>query len=95
MEKTQTAVVRAMFQALALDDTVDGVDLRVFLLLFSRLDFENFTRIEQREIAEALERHKAHVSRSIRKLKDKGILLEALPKVGRSARYLLNPTFGK
>jgi len=95
MENTQGAVMQKMFQALALDERVDGVDLRVFLFLFCRLDFENYRLVEQREIAETLNRQKAHVSRSVRKLKQKGILLEASPKVGRSGRYLLNPRFGK
>jgi DNA-binding Lrp family transcriptional regulator len=84
-----------MFRALATHDDLDGVDLRVFLYLMSELDFENFTRIEQREIAEALGRHPQHVSRSIGKLKAKKILLEASPKVGRSSAYVLNPKFGK
>jgi predicted transcriptional regulator len=95
MAKSESAVdVRRIYRALALDEDLDGVDLRVFLFLFSRLDFENYIRLEQREIAEALNRRKEHISRSIRKLKTKKIIVEATPKVGRTAAYLLNPKYG-
>ncbi len=84
-----------MDRMLAADEELDGVDLRVFLYLSSHLDFENFTRVEQRDIAEALNRRKEHISRSIRKLKEKKVILEASPKVGRSSAYLLNPKYGR
>ena len=87
--------VRAMYRKLAMDEELDGVDLRVFLWLSSVADFENFTRIEQRKIAVALKRHKEHISRSMRKLKTKEVILEASPRVGRSAAYMLNPKYGK
>jgi DNA-binding MarR family transcriptional regulator len=96
MEKSETAVdVRRIYEALALDDELNGVDLRVFLLLFSRLNFENYTRVEQSEIAECLQRNKVNVSRSIRKLKAKKMIIEATPRVGRSAAYVLNRRYGK
>ena len=82
-----------MFRALAIDEELDGVDLRVFLYLAGVLDFKNFTRVEQRNIAEALGRHPQHISRSIGKLRHKRIILEAQPKVGRSSSYVLNPKF--
>jgi hypothetical protein len=84
-----------MCSRIALDEELDGVDLRVFLYLCARLDFENFTRIEQLDIAETLKRRKEHISRSIRKLKAKKIIIEASPKIGRSSAYLLNPKYGK
>ena len=96
MAKSESAVdVRGISRALALDEELDGVDLRVFLFLFSQLNFETYTRVEQREIAEHLKRHKVHVSRSIRKLKAKKMIIEATPRIGRSAAYVLNPKFGK
>ena len=96
MEKTESTFdAHAMIRKLSMESDLDGVDLRVFLYLFSRLDFENFTRVEQRDIAEALQRRKEHVSRSIRKLKAKKVIIEASPKVGRSSAYLLNPKYGK
>ena len=59
---------------LAIDPDLDGVDFRVFLYLFSRLDFDMSMRVPQVEIAEALGRRTEHISRSIRKLKQKGII---------------------
>lgn len=95
MEKAQDhSTARAFYRALALDTELDGVDLRVFLYLFSRLDFENYIRVPQLEIAEALGRHKEHVSRSIRKLKTKHVILEG-GKVDRSSVWRLNPDYGK
>jgi hypothetical protein len=40
-----------------------------------------------------LGRRREHISRSIRKLKDKEIIIEA-PKIGRSSSYALNPKYG-
>jgi DNA-binding Lrp family transcriptional regulator len=80
---------------LSLDPDLDGVDLRVFLYLFARLDFREYTLIEQRDIAQALGRRKEHISRSIRKLKAKEIIIEASPRIGRSPSYALNPKYGK
>lgn len=82
-------------RALALDRDLDGVDLRVFLCLFARLNFEYYTRIELRDIAEVLGKERTHVSRSVRKLKAKEIIIEALPRIGRSPQYVLNANYGR
>jgi hypothetical protein len=96
MERQDSTVDgRGMIRKLALEQDLDGVDLRVFLYLFARLDFKLYTLIEQREIADALGRRKEHVSRSIRKLKAKEILIEATPRIGRSPSYALNPKYGR
>jgi DNA-binding MarR family transcriptional regulator len=96
MERTNGAFDwRGMVQQLALETDLDGVDLRVCLYLFARLDCKLYTLVAQREIAEALGRHKEHISRSIRKLKAKNIIIEAEPRIGRSASYALNHKYGK
>lgn len=84
-----------MIRKLAMEQDLDGVDLRVFLYLFARLDFKMYTLIEQRAIAVALGRRKEHISRSIRKLKAKEIIIEATPRIGRSPSYVLNARYGK
>jgi DNA-binding Lrp family transcriptional regulator len=48
------------------------------------LDFENFIRVSQREIADALGRRRERTSRSIQKLSAMGVII-AGPKLGRSA----------
>jgi CRP-like cAMP-binding protein len=86
--------VREIHRTLAMDTELDGVDLRVFLYLSARLDFENFLQVPQLEIAEALGRRKEHITRSMAKLKAKGVVI-AGPKVGRSAVWRLNPNYVK
>lgn len=85
---------REIQKALATDTEFDGVDLRVFLYLTWCLDFENFLQAPQLEIAEALGRRKEHITRSMAKLKAKGVVI-AGPKVGRSSVWRLNPNYGK
>jgi len=62
---------REFHRALATDTELDGVDLRVFLYLAARLNFEKCIPVPQLEIAEALGRRKEHISRSMAKLKAK------------------------
>lgn len=61
--------------------------------LFGRLGFENYICIQQKEICEALDLHKGHVSSAIKLLLKKGVILPG-PKLGRSSSYRLNPTYG-
>jgi DNA-binding Lrp family transcriptional regulator len=55
----------------------------------SIMDFENFIGIDQTEIAEFIGIARPNVARSIRKLREKGILVEG-PKLGRHKSYQLN-----
>jgi predicted transcriptional regulator len=80
-------------EMLASDKELTGETLRVLLFLLSRLDFENWIQIAQIEIAEKLDIRKSQISRSIKLLTNKGILLEG-PKAGRSFAYRLNPDYG-
>lgn len=79
---------------LAIDPDLDGVDYRVFLYLFSRLDLDNAMRVPQVEIAEALGKRTEHISRSIRRLKEKGII-KSVDKLSRSPVFRLNPDYWK
>jgi hypothetical protein len=66
---------------------------RVFWYLVKRLDFENYIRVPQMEIAQALEMKKSSISRAISLLESKGVLLRG-PKVGQSYSWRLNPNCG-
>jgi hypothetical protein len=66
---------------------------RVFAYLNSRLDFQNLIQVPQTEIAAALRMKPAAVSRAIRLLADKQIILRG-PRVGRSSSFQLNPHYG-
>lgn len=66
---------------------------RVLWALLSVLDFENHIQVSQARIAEDLEMQRSHVSRSIKALRERGVLIQG-PKVGRSLTYRLNPQMG-
>jgi predicted transcriptional regulator len=84
---SQEAILKASAELNSLQDH------KVFLTLLGMLDFENLIQVAQADIAEKLNMRKPHVSRSIKNLKELGILLEG-PKIGRSKTYRLNPTYG-
>jgi predicted transcriptional regulator len=77
---------------IATDKDMTGETLKVMLLLMGNLDFENYIHIKQVELAKTLEMQKTNISRSMRILVDKGIILKV--KEGRTAGYKLNPQYG-
>lgn len=81
------------FIELAKDPELTLEPKNILLYMFGRLDFENFIQLSQTEIAEALGMRQSHVSRAIKMLTNKQIILEG-PKVGRSKCYRLNPHYG-
>lgn len=85
---------RRINEAVAMDPDLDGVDLRVFLYLSARIDIEEFVHIPQLEMAMALGRRKEHISRSIRKLTERGLVISS-PKGTRSSEWKLNQNYGK
>lgn len=80
-------------EALAADKELAGRPTRVLLYLLSRLDFENFIAVPQKDIAATLELHKSDVSKAIRLLISKGILVEG-PRAGGALALRLNPHWG-
>ena len=81
------------FEELAKDREITNEPRRVLDYMFSKLDFENFIQLSQKEITEELRMHKSQVSEAIKLLVRKQIILEG-PKVGRSKCYRLNPNYG-
>ena len=65
---------------------------RVWSFMISKLGFENWIIVPQTEIAEALQMQKTHVSRAVKSLLDKGMILRG-PKVGRTNAYKLNSRY--
>lgn len=78
---------------IAKDGELTGADFRVLLHLFGQLSFENYLHISQKDIAEALGMQKPNVSRAMKLLIAKGIILDG-PKVGRMKSYRLSPDLG-
>jgi hypothetical protein len=78
---------------IAADPDMGTEAFRVFLYLNARLDFENLIQVPQKEMSEALRMKQPAISRAIRLLTGKQILLKG-PKVGGSGTYRLNPHYG-
>lgn len=78
---------------LAEDPDLTKHSLRVLLKMCARLDFENWIQISQTDICKELNINKGNVSKAIKLLVSKGILLQG-PKLGRSFAYRLNPNYG-
>lgn len=72
---------------------VSGRTLRVFLLLASKCDFENWLNVSQAEIGAELGLNKSDVTRAIQQLEDLGVILRG-PKVGRVNSFKFNPHAG-
>ena len=77
---------------IATDKDMTGETLKVMLLLMGNLDFENYIHIKQVELAKELEMQASHVSRAMKLLTNKGIILKV--KQGRTTGYKLNPSYG-
>ena len=78
---------------LAEDPDLTKDALRVLLKLCAKLDFENWIYITQTDICKELKINKSNVSKAIKLLISKSIILQG-PKVGRSFGYRLNPDYG-
>ena len=80
-------------EIVAKDKDITGETYRVLFFVCARLDFENWVQISITEIAQELELKQPNVSRAIKQLENKEIILRG-PKVGRSYAFILNPNFG-
>jgi hypothetical protein len=80
-------------EILAKDKEIKGESYRVLLFICARLDFENWIQISQVEIANELKMHRQQVSKAMKILEAKEIILRG-PEVGRSYAFRLNPYFG-
>ena len=83
----------AGMERLARDPDMTGEAYRVFLKMVSNLDWENYIKITQKEISEDLGIRKQNVSRAVKLLVEKGIIIKG-PKSGLSNTYRLNEFYG-
>ena len=63
---------------------------RVFLALLSKVDFENFLTVSQKELSGELNIKQPHIARAIKKLCERNVILEG-PRAGLNKTYRLNP----
>lgn len=80
---------RSGFEGLASMD-LTGEQYKVLMYLFSRLDFDNFLKVSQKDISEKLKLHKSNVSKAIKRLVELDIIAIG-PMAGHSKTYRLNP----
>ncbi len=78
---------------LAKDKDIKGETHRVLWFIIGILDFENWVQLSITEISKELSLRQPHVSRAMKVLEEKEIILRG-PKVGRSYAFMLNPDFG-
>ena len=79
--------------AVAKDKDIKGETHRVLWFIGGILDFENWIQLSITEIGNELDLKQQAVSRAIKVLEDKQIILRG-PKIGRSYAFMLNPEFG-
>jgi len=85
--------IQEAFIQIAKDKDLNGRPTAILMYLFGKLGFENYICVQQREISESLKIHKADVSKSIKLLIEKRIILPG-PKLGRTTSYRLNSEYG-
>ncbi len=78
---------------LAKDKDIKAETHRVLWFIGGILDFENWVYISITEIAQELNMQRSSVSKAIKLLEKKEVILRG-PKVGRSHTFMLNPEFG-
>lgn len=81
--------IQASFEQIASDKEMTYEMFRVWVYLLSKLGFENWITVPQREISDHLDMKKQNVSRAIKKLAQKGLILKG-PKIGRTTAYKIN-----
>lgn len=84
------ATFQSGMEWLSQQESMTGEQWRVFAYLISRLDYDNYLRVPQVEVAEHLHMQKPHVSRAIKGLIDLDVILPG-PMAGRYKTYRLNP----
>lgn len=75
---------------MAKQEGMTGEQWRVFAYLVSRLDFDNYLKVSQKDIADELRMQKSHVSRAMKGLVELNVIAVG-PMAGRSKTYRLNP----
>ena len=86
-------VMQEALETLAKDRTFTLEMWRVWSFMVGKLGFENWIILPQKEIADSLNMDKGNVSRAIKNLLKKKIILRG-PKIGRTSAYKLNSKYG-
>lgn len=79
-------------ELIATDEDMTGQAFRVLMILMVNLEFDNYITIKQNVLAEKLKMNKTNVSRAMKLLVDKKIILKV--KDGSTTGYKMNPNYG-
>ncbi len=79
-------------EIIATDEDMTGQTLKVLMVLMGNLEFDNYITIKQTVIAEKLKMYKPDVSKAMKLLVNKSIILKV--REGTMTGYKLNPTYG-
>ena len=80
-------------ERLAKDSEITGESFRILIYMLSKLDYENYIKVTQKDIVKALNIRKQNVSRAVKLLVSKGIIIQG-PRSGKSFTYRLNEFYG-
>ncbi len=83
------ALYQIAIQQIAIEHLPDEQN-RVFMYMLGTVDFENYWRISQKQISEALKMKQPNVAKAIKALVEREILVEG-PRAGLNKTYRLNP----
>ena len=70
-----------------------GEQWKVFAAMGSKMDYNNYIRISQTDLADSLNMKQPQIARAIKKLIELDIIAEG-PRAGLSKTYILNPNIG-
>ena len=87
------AIYQSSLAYISSQKELTGETLRVFLKLLSCLDFNNFIRVSQTELAKEIGISRPNVAKAIKKLQEFDIIREGA-RAGLNKTYRLNPTVG-
>jgi predicted transcriptional regulator len=91
--KAEEELRRELSDFVVMSPDLDGVDVRVFFYLASRLNFRDPVHVPQIELAVTLNKQQTHISRSLRTLVAAGVLVPG-PDGTRASKWMLNPDYG-
>ena len=81
------------FTQLACDPDLNGGELKTFMYLMGKLDFENYILVTKKEVEEQTGYSRKTIIAAFNTLEKKGILIPG-PKFGRSSTWRLDPNYG-
>lgn len=81
------------FTQLACDPDLNGGELKTFMYLMGKLDFENYILVTKKEVEEQTGYSRKTIIAAFNTLEKKGILIPG-PKFGRTSTWRLDPNYG-